>query len=999
MSKFTTTLKGLMALALGSFAQYAVGQNYTSVKDVAGATHVSAIPGESDNRAVYIIQSQSRGGLYGDTEHMQITHCGVKEDEPAFTNGFKWHNDVEANGTSENQQFAIITFDGKKYLYSVAGQGFACYQAVPNSVGKVVINTQNPNNCVLTMRAADADNIHYFVMAISGFVLNNSGGYDADSYKGIVLSGSGTSVDAGNRYNLQKLNDVTLTDEQYNTAINIIKGAVDAKRTEQLERLSAIKAFYHNSSEIDRYIELVNNAQTENEINQLVETVFSTLNNKLVYLSYAPRSGETDYKYLGVTATGDIRQAQLLPQRGNRAKWQLQRVAGTYYFYLRNIASDTHVGQGSNGQTYAGADQNQYFKFEFKKSDTDNAVALKYHDTQLCLTVNTTTNNLTHSSKTQVDGKEQYQLAANAWHVEPVGVDALELMTISSDGEYFVIRNNRGLTGTTYGYAYPGSLLGVYTTDREKARANQNLPTGVHLRQYMTGMQTIWKIVPQTEGGYKIYSIIGENADGTPLLGMHFDGNSKVTLTEDPTTIYIRPISQWDFTGIVTSPFPNGMALSSDPTNVSDNNCFDVPNHWDSSKQSDFYVNANEYRPNGDNKTTDLGSVFYIERVSEYDVEQAKAAFVDYAKNNRMFELLKNVLSAEEQAAALVEKNTTATINDVAAARNYLNEGVHAASTLAFEMLDGKVVRFTNRGNAGYYMCLNHDNNSDVYAYNTNVDNDLNNLWRIEVVNAGLRQVRFINYMTNKYVGALPTNNQTPYALVDSKDNAGVYTLTRYYSLDGKSFYMNILTQSATNNVQNAMQDSSYWGHKVLSWIHSDLQSHWTMVPAFADEVKTAAVQMSVATDNNSIIIEAPEGATSFAKTEGLGEHHQVKLTPVVAQAEEGINAQAEAVEVVIPNDKVAVDGNRYVIDLTALDERPATSKYTLNFPTGYFTVNGKLAPAMSSELNVVDTTGIREVNAAEKTGATVIYDLQGRRVSKASKGVYIINGVKTLVK
>ena len=44
-------------------------------------------------------------------------------------------------------------------------------------------------------------------------------------------------------------------------------------------------------------------------------------------------------------------------------------------------------------------------------------------------------------------------------------------------------------------------------------------------------------------------------------------------------------------------------------------------------------------------------------------------------------------------------------------------------------------------------------------------------------------------------------------------------------------------------------------------------------------------------------------------------------------------------------------------------------------------------------------TSGISEVVAGGENGAEVIYDLQGRRVANASKGIFIINGVKTLVK
>lgn len=45
------------------------------------------------------------------------------------------------------------------------------------------------------------------------------------------------------------------------------------------------------------------------------------------------------------------------------------------------------------------------------------------------------------------------------------------------------------------------------------------------------------------------------------------------------------------------------------------------------------------------------------------------------------------------------------------------------------------------------------------------------------------------------------------------------------------------------------------------------------------------------------------------------------------------------------------------------------------------------------------ETTAIEEISLDERAGADVIYDLQGRRVSRAAKGVYIINGKKTLVK
>ncbi|MCM1309647.1 MAG: hypothetical protein NC301_01305 [Bacteroides sp.] len=60
---------------------------------------------------------------------------------------------------------------------------------------------------------------------------------------------------------------------------------------------------------------------------------------------------------------------------------------------------------------------------------------------------------------------------------------------------------------------------------------------------------------------------------------------------------------------------------------------------------------------------------------------------------------------------------------------------------------------------------------------------------------------------------------------------------------------------------------------------------------------------------------------------------------------------------------------------------------------------NSWLAGSNTFQIIPVEMGGISEVAAAEKPYNAGIYDLQGRKVAKASKGLYIINGVKTLVK
>ena len=68
--------------------------------------------------------------------------------------------------------------------------------------------------------------------------------------------------------------------------------------------------------------------------------------------------------------------------------------------------------------------------------------------------------------------------------------------------------------------------------------------------------------------------------------------------------------------------------------------------------------------------------------------------------------------------------------------------------------------------------------------------------------------------------------------------------------------------------------------------------------------------------------------------------------------------------------------------------EKKMDEKEPLNNPRGGF---GKAKP-------VTGTTGINKVNADTNAKLT-IYDLQGRRVEKATRGIYIVNGNTVVIK
>ena len=76
-----------------------------------------------------------------------------------------------------------------------------------------------------------------------------------------------------------------------------------------------------------------------------------------------------------------------------------------------------------------------------------------------------------------------------------------------------------------------------------------------------------------------------------------------------------------------------------------------------------------------------------------------------------------------------------------------------------------------------------------------------------------------------------------------------------------------------------------------------------------------------------------------------------------------------------------------------------AAGKYTLSVPEGFFLGSTGYNAALTVEWTITET-GVAEVNVSGLDGAPArIYDLKGRRLSRAMRGVNIIDGVKTVVR
>ncbi|MBO7294461.1 MAG: exo-alpha-sialidase, partial [Bacteroidaceae bacterium] len=165
-----------------------------------------------------------------------------------------------------------------------------------------------------------------------------------------------------------------------------------------------------------------------------------------------------------------------------------------------------------------------------------------------------------------------------------------------------------------------------------------------------------------------------------------------------------------------------------------------------------------------------------------------------------------------------------------------------------------------------------------------------------------------------------------------------------------------------------------------------------TQLPEMEGEEGT--ITMTALTDNivpakTGCVIRGAEGAYTFTKTETAGNLVNENLL-------RGYAGTAEFVEVTLPTD----GSTNYV--LTVMNETAGfymkeagfkvyNNKAYLNVPKGI---------SSTIRLRFVDgdgTTDIVELPTVS-TGATpIIYDLSGRRVEKATKGVYIVNGKKVV--
>ena len=183
---------------------------------------------------------------------------------------------------------------------------------------------------------------------------------------------------------------------------------------------------------------------------------------------------------------------------------------------------------------------------------------------------------------------------------------------------------------------------------------------------------------------------------------------------------------------------------------------------------------------------------------------------------------------------------------------------------------------------------------------------------------------------------------------------------------------------------------------------------------SFGSVVKNSAGEWNNPVENKAFTVEVPsfaEGKISPESGAIFAEGDEVLFT-ISFEGEVVANEDAEYVVMVYggPEEEVieeyydwslagivyvTADADSVVIDLgTEL----AAGFYQLAFFEGAVTVDGNPNQMVEANFEVsADTEGVGSLNAAD--GANVIYNLQGVKVQNPTKGLYIINGKKVILK
>lgn len=327
----------------------------------------------------------------------------------------------------------------------------------------------------------------------------------------------------------------------------------------------------------------------------------------------------------------------------------------------------------------------------------------------------------------------------------------------------------------------------------------------------------------------------------------------------------------------------------------------------------------------------------------------------------------------------------------------------------------------------GYYRLLNwqdHDNNAKVISFSgdsraleTLNTSEVNQLWKAVPQGTDGNQFQFVNANAEKYLN----NPQT----AELNASAITYTLTdlgagQHFFIANGAVLKGTLSNGNLNGIGSENTTGTYRKNTADTWyimpvknfeitLHdgNDNQFYATAHFPFAISLSDAEAYVMDGHVENVVDLEKIEGvipANTGLVIVGTTNKATVNIEP---EARTTVSSQLAGTNTDKTFDETDFSkSNTLVLGMGATSNkvgfyRPSNSATTVRHNSAYINTTGWDLTGVNTINGFMfnfggDTTGIQTVINGE-SAHSVIYDLQGRRVTAPAKGVYIINGKKVI--
>lgn len=406
----------------------------------------------------------------------------------------------------------------------------------------------------------------------------------------------------------------------------------------------------------------------------------------------------------------------------------------------------------------------------------------------------------------------------------------------------------------------------------------------------------------------------------------------------------------------------------------------------------------------------------------------AKPAYIGEGVGHYAYSGTANVQEAMSEANELLNSSTVPDYAAVQACVDKLNEiGNNIGSINQPET--GKVYRF-KCVNGGKW--LSSATNSDGKVQMT-PDEGLNTYFYLNESN------QLLSYNTGQYTGSIASPNMKLYDVGTSSSSVNTFTFKDVYALSSDAAHLGTygLYVNNSGNARNLYGTNTTVDSGSSSGsITGDTGYHWTI-----EEVTELPVVINstykLGTLYSPVPLVADESKLKFF-TGKIDEEDYVTLTkhsgnipaktPFLIELQEGatydstngsvLMTVAETADEVEPS-TYSMQGNLETTAYTAPEDESTITIYTLQVPSDPSTAttslvfrkfNGTKLQGCRAYLNTGGTavkgmrfkedveTGINSIGTQQST-ANTMFDLSGRRVQNAGKGLYIVNGKKMFIK